>query len=48
MWNRQIHNEMAIPFLQDWIKAQFKNFQTNLKVSDGARFYNLETKTKIR
>ncbi|KAL4107225.1 hypothetical protein QTP88_017608 [Uroleucon formosanum] len=48
MRNKQIHNDTGIPLLQDWIKIQYKNFHANLKTSDGARFYNLRTKTKNR
>ena len=48
MRNKQIHNDTGTPLLQDWIKIQFKNFHANLKTSDGARFYNLGTKTKNR
>jgi len=48
MRNKQIHNDTGIPLLKDWIKIQFQNFHANLKTSDGARFYNLENKTKNR
>lgn len=48
MRTRQIHNDIGIPLLQEWIKTQFKNFRTTLKTSNGARFYNLRTKTKNR
>ncbi|KAF0771438.1 Reverse transcriptase domain-containing protein [Aphis craccivora] len=48
MRDKQIHNDTRIPLLHDWIKTQLKNFHANLKTSDGARFFNLGTKTKNR